>query len=74
MDKVKPRAYIVNFWFNSIKYRAWFMADDTKEKEEDLQKAMERLDDIKKTCSDGEEFFKKAIEHIQKYGFIRVKE
>ena len=71
--ETEKKAYIITLIFNNWEKQTWFEGDDTSQYEDQFNEAIKGLNKIGDECKETEEFFKKAINHIKKYGFKVIK-
>lgn len=70
--KMKTKAYIINLRFDLWENQLWLVGEDNEIAENNWVEAKKSLDKIGDNCTNSNEFFKKAIEHFEEYGFVRV--
>ena len=73
MEEYLKKAYILNLKFKGTYWRVWFMANSTTEMDNKWEKALKELNNICDSCLLSQEFYDKAIQHFQSYGFTLVR-
>jgi len=66
------RAYIIELKFGITQWQAWFEGEDSPSGEARWKEAVKGLNDVGDSCTDSQEFFKKAVAHFRDYGFPRI--
>lgn len=69
---MKTKAYIINLKFGIWENQLWLVGEDSPECEKKWEDAKAALDDIAKVSRGSGEFFAKAIDHFDSYGFTRI--
>lgn len=66
------KAYILNIHYENWQNQLWFENEDSEKVKNDFQKAIENLENLRKTSADCYEFQNKVIEYFKTLGFERV--
>lgn len=75
MENNEKKAYIINLTFNTWQNQLWFCPTDSSSDnnfDEDFKKAEQSLETVGDDCKNSNEFFTKAVEHFESYGFSRI--
>lgn len=69
---VKMKTYIINLKFDTWENQLWLVGEDSEIAENNWASAKVSLENVGAACTNSNDFFKKAIEHFNEYGFKRV--
>lgn len=73
---MEKKAYIINLTFKTWQNQIWFCPTDENTDYDsldvDFEKAEKSLDSVGNGCTSSNEFFNKAVEHFESYGFSRI--
>ncbi len=69
---MKSKAYIINLKYGIWENQLWLVGKDTPECEKTWEEAKAGLGEVAEKSRSSGEFFSKAIEHFNSYGFTRI--
>lgn len=66
------KPYIIGLKFGTWNSEVWFAGEDNDETKAKWDNAVERLEEVGKSCANPNDFINEACEHFEKYGFTRI--
>lgn len=67
------KAYILNMKYGITQWRVWFAGEDDLSTQKQWELAREQLEIVGDECQNSQEFFKRAIQLFESFGFVHIK-
>lgn len=66
------KSYIINLVFGTWQNQSWFSGNDDELTQIRWEVAKKGLAEVAEGCTNSNDFFNKAIQHFENYGFSRI--